>query len=135
MLLEQSNVNALAGKVRASFVCLILTHLFFSSAAPRTAHQAQTKAEVAAFAGQTVTSPQSCLSKIDQLAERIYREARDSGREVDVKELGQKKSEIANNCLAAFSINSVALESLPDLAKLYFQAHRQSQADKAIGRY
>ena len=101
MLLEQSDVDAVIRKITASLVCLILSHLCFAGATPRSAHQAETEADYDSFAGQTVTSPQSCLSKIDQLNENVFREARESGREVDVKDLDRQQTTIASHCVAA----------------------------------
>jgi thiol-disulfide isomerase/thioredoxin len=122
-------------KINASFMCVVLTHMCFASGGTRNSLHAVADAAVAGSVPQTATSPESCVSKIDQLTDRVYREARESGRQVDAKELMRQKRDIANKCAVAFSINSVAAEQLSALAKLYFEAHRQSQANKAISRY
>jgi thiol-disulfide isomerase/thioredoxin len=122
-------------KIETTFLCFALAHFCFASAGTRNSHQAALNASVANSVSQKVSSPESCLSKIDQLADRVYREARESGREVDVKDLRRQKAEIANKCVAPFSINSVGAEHLSALAQIYFSAQRESQANKAISRY
>jgi thiol-disulfide isomerase/thioredoxin len=122
-------------KIKASFMCLVLTHMCFASASTRNSRQAVADVAVAGSVAQTVTSPEACVSKMDQLSERVYREARESNREVDFKGLRRQRAEIANECVAAFSLNAVAAEHLSALTKLYFEAERQSDANKAISRY
>jgi thiol-disulfide isomerase/thioredoxin len=122
-------------KIKASFMCLVLTHMCFASASTRNSRQAVADVAVAGSVAPTVTSPESCLGRMDQLSERVYREARESNREVDFKGLRRQRAEIANKCVAAFSINAVAAEHLSALAKLYFEAQRQAQAHEAISRY
>jgi len=121
-------------KIEASFMCLVLTHMCFASTR-RNSRQTVADFAVAGSVAQTVTSPESCLSKMDQLSERVDRDARESNREVDFKGLQRQRAEIANKCVAAFSVNAVAAEHLSALAKLYFEAERQSEANKAISRY
>lgn len=122
-------------KIRTTFLCLAIAHFCFASPGTRNSRQAAPHASVANSVRQVVSSPKSCLSKIDQLADRVYREARESGREVDTKDLRRQKAEIANKCVAALSINSVDVEHLSALAKLYLEARRESQANRAISRY
>ncbi|MGZ5436367.1 MAG: TlpA family protein disulfide reductase [Pyrinomonadaceae bacterium] len=122
-------------KIKASFLCLALGLLCFASGGTRNALQAAIVASTPDSVPQSVPSPESCLSKIDQLTNKAFREARESGREVDDKDLRHKKAEIANKCAGAFSINSVGADHLSALAKIYFAANRQSQAYKAISRY
>jgi thiol-disulfide isomerase/thioredoxin len=122
-------------KLKAVFLSLALAHLCFASAGTRNSGQAATNASIADPDPQSVPSPESCLSKINQLADRVYREARESGREVDAEDLRRQKADIAVKCVAAFSISSVGTEHLSALAKLYFEARRESQAKKAISRF
>jgi thiol-disulfide isomerase/thioredoxin len=123
-------------KMNAFLMCLALTtHHYFASASTRSPRQAVADVAVAGSVPQTGTSPESCLSIMDQLSERVYRESRESNREVDFKALRRERAKIANNCVAAFSVNAVPAEHLSTLAKLYFEAERKSEANKAISRY
>jgi len=123
-------------KMKAFFMCLALTApQYFASASPRSPRQAMADVEIAGSVLQTGTSPESCLSIMDQLSERVYRESRESNREVDFKALQRQRAKIANKCVAAFSVNAVPAEHLSTLAKLYFEAERKSEANQAISRY
>ena len=83
----------------------------------------------------TGTSPESCVSKIDKLNEKTYRKARESGRPIDFQDLRRKKAEIADKCLGELAVDKSAAEHLPALAKLYFEANRQSEAFDAVTLY
>jgi hypothetical protein len=75
-------------KLKSAFLCLALAHLCFASAIPRNSRQVAPNASVADPDPQVLPSPESCLSKINQLTDRVYREARESGREVDLETVG-----------------------------------------------
>ena len=122
-------------QINASFLCLVLTQVCLAGGITLTSHHALTNVTVVRLADQTDNSPESCQRKIDQLMDRVFGEARESKREVDTKDLERQRIETASKCVAAFSIDSVATEHLSALAKLYFQAERPAQADKAISRY
>jgi thiol-disulfide isomerase/thioredoxin len=83
----------------------------------------------------TTTSPESCVSKIDKLNEKTYRKARESGRAVDTQNLRRRRVEIANKCLGDVAIDRLAVEHLPALAKLYFEANRQAEAFDTVTLY
>jgi thiol-disulfide isomerase/thioredoxin len=83
----------------------------------------------------TTTSPESCVSKIDKLNEETYRKARKSGRAVDTRDLRRRRVEIANKCLGNVAIDRLAVEHLLALAKLYFEANRQSEAFDTVTLY
>jgi thiol-disulfide isomerase/thioredoxin len=80
-------------------------------------------------------SPRSCISKIDKLSEKTYRKARESGRAIDPQDLRRRRLEIASKCLSDLAIDKVAVENLPALAKLYFEANRQAEAFDTVTLY
>lgn len=120
--------------MKAAFICFVLSHIFFANADTIKARQAVSDA-VAATVSLTANSPETCFRTIDKLVEKVYRESREAGHEVDIKDLKRQKAATAIKCLATFSVNSVSANQLPALTKLYFEANKLSQAKKAVGRY
>ena len=66
---------------------------------------------------------------------RAYREASESGREVDGEELRRQAEATARRCLPPAGGAPSRAEQLPSLARLYVEAGRYPQASAALGRY